>query len=132
MMASLTEIALSLFLAAFVAAVIALFINGSRPPQPLETEPPASAHPLANAVAAMLSPGVSILVFYLGVWTGFTNNRIFDAMIALPLVNGAYCGRRAFRVKSARLPVRLAALLAVVVCVPSALLFLLITIFGVG
>jgi hypothetical protein len=131
-MGTLQLIVVYVFFFAFVAALIALFIKGSRPPQPLETQPPATPHPFANAIVALISPGLSILVFYFGVWIQFTNNRIFDGMIALPLVIGAYCGRRAFRATGARRPVRLAGLLAVIVCVPFALLFLLITVFGVG
>ncbi|HXY02760.1 MAG TPA: hypothetical protein VEI49_04240 [Terriglobales bacterium] len=131
-MGTLPEIAGSVFVLAFFAALIALFIKESRPPQPLETQLPATPHAFANAVVALISPGISVLVFYFGVWIHFTNNRIFDGLIALPLVIGAYCGRRVFRATEARLPVRLAGLLAVIVCVPSALVFLLITVFGVG
>ena len=126
------EIALTVLLAGLFAAFIAVFIKGSRPPQPLETEPPTTSHALVNAILAILSPGISILVFYLGVWTKFTNNRIFDALIALPLACGAFSGRRAFRSKGARVPVRVVGLLAVIVCAPSAILFLVITVFGVG
>jgi hypothetical protein len=132
-MGTLQQIALTVFIAGFFALFITAFIKGSRPPQPLEeVEPPANSHALVNAVLAILSPGLSILVFYLGVWTNFTNNRIFDALITLPLACGAFSGRRAFRSKGARIPVRVAGLLAVIVCTPSALLFLVITIFGVG
>lgn len=131
-MDALQQIAASVFLAGVAAAFIALFIKGSRPPQPLETQPPMSSHASANAVMAITSPGISLLVFYLGVWNHFTNNRVFDGMIALPLVNGAYCGRRAFRTKDARRPVRAVGLLAVIICLPSALLFLFITVFGIG
>jgi hypothetical protein len=131
-MGTLPELAGSVFVVAFFAVLIALFIKGSRPPQPLETQTPATTHAFANAVVALISPGISVLVFYFGVWTHFTNNRIFDGLIALPLVIGAYCGRRVFRATEARLPVRLAGLLAVIVCAPSALVFLLITVFGVG
>jgi hypothetical protein len=131
-MGTLPEIAGSAFVLAFVVALVALFIKGSRPPQPLETQPPTTAHPFANAIVALISPGISVLVFYFGVWIHFTNNRIFDGLIALPLAIGAYCGRRVFRATEARLPLRLAGLLAVIVCVPSALVFLLITVFGAG
>jgi hypothetical protein len=131
-MGTLPEIVGSVFVLAFVAALIALFIKGSRPPQPVEPQPHATPHPLASAIVALIGPGISILVFYFGVWIHFTNNRIFDGLIALPLVIGAYCGRRAFRATEARLPVRLVGLLAVIMCVPSALLFLLITGLGVG
>jgi hypothetical protein len=131
-MDTLQQIALTVFIAGFFAVFIAAFIKGSRPPQPLEIEPPTNSRALANAVLAILSPGISILVFYLGVWTHFTNNRIFDALITLPLACGAFSGRRAFRSKSARVPVRVAGLLAVIVCTPSALLGLVIAIFGVG
>lgn len=130
-MSTLQEIVGSVFVAGVATAFSVLFIKGSRAPQPLETQPGVTEHPLANALVAIFSPGVSVLVFYLGVWIHFTNNRIFDATIALPLINGAYCGRRAFRVKSTRLSVRLAGFLAVIVCVPFALLFAFITIFGV-
>ncbi len=128
----LQEVAASVFLVGLASVFIALFIKGSRPPQPLETQPLTTSRPFANAIVAIISPGISTLVFYFGVWIHFTNNRVFDALIALPLVSGAYCGRRAFRAADARLPVRLAGLLGVIVCVPFALLFVLITIFGVG
>jgi hypothetical protein len=131
-MGTLPEIVGSVFVLAFVAALIALFIKGSSPPQPVEPQVHATPHPLASAIVALIGPGISILVFYFGVWIHFTNNRIFDGLIALPLVIGAYCGRRAFRATEARLPVRLVGLLAVIMCVPSALLFLLITGLGVG
>jgi hypothetical protein len=131
-MGTLPEIVGSVFVLSFVAALIALFIKGSRPPEPVETQPHATRQPLAIAIAALTSPGISILVFYFGVWIHFTNNRIFDGLIASPLVIGAYCGRRAFRATEAHLRVRLAGLLAVIVCVPSALVFLLITVLGVG
>jgi hypothetical protein len=131
-MSTLEEIALTVFLAGLFAAFIAAFIKGSRPPQALEIEPVTSSHAFANAVLAILSPGLSILVFYLGVWTKFTNNRVFDSLIALPLACGAFSGRRAFRSKSARIPVRVVGLLAVTICTPSAIVFLIITIFGVG
>jgi hypothetical protein len=130
-MGTLQEIAGSVFVVAFFAALVALFLKGSRPPQPLDTQPPATPHTFANAVVALVSPGISVLIFYLGIWIHFTNNRIFDGLIALPLVIGAYCGRRVFRATEARLPVRLAGLLAVIVCVPSALVFLLIIVVGV-
>jgi hypothetical protein len=131
-MGTLQQVAASVFLVGVAAAFIALFIKGSRPPQPLETQPPVTSHAPANAIVATISPGISILVFYLGVWIHLTNNRIFDALITLPLANGAYCGRRAFRSKDASVPVRALGLLAVIVCVPSALCFLFITIFGIG
>ena len=131
-MGALPEILGSVFVLALFAAIVALFIKGSRPPQPLETQPPATPHPFANAIVALISPGISVLVFYFGVWIHFTNNRIFDGLIALPLVIGAYRGRCVFRATEARLRLRLAGLLAVIVCVPSALVFLLITVFGVG
>jgi hypothetical protein len=129
---TLQQIAVSVFLVGLAAASIALFIKGSRPPQPLETQPPVNSHALTNAIVATISPGISILVFYLGVWTHFTNNRIFDALITLPLTNGAYCGRRAFRSKDASVPIRVLGLLSVIVCTPFAVCFLLITIFGLG
>ena len=131
-MGTLPEILGSVVVLALVTVLVALFIKGSRPPQPLEMQPPATSHPFANGIVALISPGISVLVFYFGVWIHFTNNRIFDGLIALPLVIGAYRGRRVFRATEARLPLRLAGLLAVIVCVPSALVFLLITAFGVG
>jgi hypothetical protein len=131
-MSTLDEIALYAFLVAFFVLFIAAFMKGSRPPQPLETEPPTTTLPSANAVAALLSPGVSILVFYLGVWIHFINNRIFDALICLPLICGTYFGRRAFQSKMAHMPVRVIGLLAVIVCMPFAILFLVMTIFGIG
>ena len=131
-MGTLQQIALTVFIAGFFGVFIAAFIKGSRPPLPLEIEAPTTSHALANALLAILSPGISILVFYLGVWTHFTNNRVFDALITLPLACGAFSGRRAFRSKGARVPVRVAGLLAAIVCTPSALLFLVITIFGAG
>jgi hypothetical protein len=131
-MGTLQEIAFATLFVGFLGALIVLFIKGSRPPQPLEIQPPVNSHPFANAVVAMLSPGISILVFYLGVWTHFTNNRLFDLLITLPLASGAYYGRRAYRPKGARVRVRVMGLLAVIVCVPAASLFLFITIFGVG
>ena len=130
-MGTLQEIVASVFLVGLAAAFIALFIKGSRPPQPLETQPPVNSHALTNAIVATISPGISILVFYLGVWTHFTNNRVFDALITLPLMNGAYCGRRAFRSKDTSVPVRALGLLAVIVCTPFAVCYLFITIFGV-
>lgn len=129
-MGTLTEIALSALLLLFLSAIIGLFIKGSRPPQPLEISSPTRRHALANATVAIFSPGASVLVFYLGVWIGFTNNPIFLLPMALPLVNGAYCGRRAFRSKGARVPVRAVGLLAVIVCVPSALCFFLFLVTG--
>jgi len=131
-MGTLQEIELAVLFAGLSAGSIAVFIKGSRPPQPLELQVPVNSHALANAVVAIFSPVISILVFYLGVWTNFTNNRLFDALITLPLANGAYCGRRAFRSKGARIPVRVLGLLAVIVCAPAAILFLFVTIFGVG
>ena len=131
-MGSVQEVAFAVLFAGLFAAFIAAFIKGSRPPQPLETEPSTNSHALADAVLALLSPGLSILVFYIGMWTDFTNNRIFDALITLPLACGAFGGRRAFRSKGARVPVRGMGLLAVIVCAPAAILGLVITIFGVG
>jgi hypothetical protein len=131
-MGILQEIGFSVLTAGVFASFIAAFIKGSRPPQPLEIQPPMNSHAVANAVVAILSPGISILIFYLGVRAHFTNNRLFDALITLPLINGAYCGRRAFRSKGTRVPVRLMGLLAVIICTPSAIVFLFITIFGVG
>lgn len=131
-MSTLDLIGMYAFLGASFALFIAAFIKGSRPPQPLQTEPSTTSRPVLNAVAAILSPGVSVLVGYLGIWIGFTNNRVFDALIMLPLACGAYLGRRAFQSKVARMPVRIAGLLAVIVCAPFAILFLVITIFGVG
>src|SRR4051812_17719307 len=93
---TLEEVGPGLFLLSMMGGLIAIFIKGSRPVQPLDTERSTSPHPLANALVAIFSPAISIAVFYLGVWTHFTNNRVFDLLIALPLVNGAYCGRRAF------------------------------------
>lgn len=118
--------------AGFIALIIAVFIKGSRPPQPVESPSDINRHPVGNAVLAILTLGISILVFYLGVWSGFTNDRVFDALITLPLVIGAFCGRRAFRSKSTIRLVRVLGLLAVIVCVPSAIAFLFVTIFGVG
>jgi len=129
---SLEEAGLGLFLLGVIAGLIAVFIKGSRPLQPLDADPPTTPYPLANALVAIFSPALSVLVFYLGVWTHFTNNRVFDLLIALPLINGAYCGRRAFRSTLARIPVRALGLLAIIVCIPGALVFLVITIFGVG
>ena len=131
-MGSMQEIALTVLFAGLFAAFIAAFIKGSRPPRPLETEPSTNSHALANAVLALLSPGLSVLVFYIGVWTNFTNNRIFDALVTLPLACGAFSGRRAFRSKGARVPVRVMGLLAVIVYSPSAILGLVITSFGIG
>ena len=131
-MGTLQEIELTVLLAGVCTGFIALFIKGSRPPQPLEIEPSSNSPALMDAVVAILSPLVSILVFYLGVWIHFTNNRLFDTLITLPLANGAYYGRRAVRSQSAGVSVRILGLLAVVVCAPAAILFLFITIFGVG
>lgn len=107
------------FFFAFFAAFIALFLRGSRP---------ATTHPFATAIVALISLGVSILVIFSAssAWMHF-DGRILDVMITLPLVIGALCGRRAFRATGARPPLRLAGLLAVIACVPFAFFFLLIT-----
>jgi hypothetical protein len=129
---TLEEIGGTVLFIGVMAGIIAAFVKGSRPVQPLGTEHRGSSNPVANALVAVFSPAISLLIFYLGVWIHFTNNRVFDLLIALPLVNGTYCGRRAFRSALATVPVRALGLLATIVCVPGALLFLFITIFGVG
>jgi hypothetical protein len=110
------------FFFAFFAAIIALFLKGSRP----------TTHLFAYAIVALISPGFSILMVYFSTWFHPERNPFFGGMVALPVLIGAYCGRRAFRATGARLPVRLAGLLAVIVCVPFAFLFLLITVLNLG
>ncbi len=126
------EIGLVVVFVAVMAGIIAAFVKGSRRVQPLATEHSGTSHPLTNALVAVFSPAISAFIFSFGVWLHFTNNRLFDLLVALPLVTGAYCGRRAFRSTQASVSVRALALLATIVCVPGALLFLFITFFGVG
>jgi len=111
------------FFFAFFAAMIALFLKGGRRP---------TTHPFAYAIVALISPGFSILMVYFSTWFHPESNAFFGGMVALPLLIGAYCGRRAFRATGTRRPVRLAGLLAVIVCVPFAFLFLLITVLNLG
>lgn len=129
---TLEEVGLVVVFIAVMAGIIVAFVKGSRPLLPLATERSSTSHPLTYAVVAVFSPALSALIFSFGVWVHFTNNRLFDLLVALPLVFGAYCGRRAFRSTLAAVPVRALGLLATIVCVPGALLFLFITIFGVG
>jgi hypothetical protein len=131
-MSLLDKISSFALVAGFIAVVVGLFLKGSRTPQPLEVKADVTRRPVWNMVTAILSPGVSVVVFYLGVRSGFTNNRIFDALITLPLVFGAFCGRRAFRSTGTTSVVRILGLVAVIVCAPSSIVFLFITIFGVG
>jgi integrase len=63
-----------------MVGLIAIFIKGSRPVQPLDTERSSSSRPLANGLVAIFSPAISVVVFYLGVWVHFTNNRLFDRL----------------------------------------------------
>lgn len=111
---------------AIAAALVALFLK--LPRQRLEAQRPATTHPFATAIVALISPGVSILVLVFDVrrWINF-DSRFLDIMITLPLVIGAFCGRRVFRATGVRRPVRLAGLLAVNECMPFALFFLLVT-----
>jgi len=128
----LAEVAGYAALAGLIALTVALWVKGSRLPQLLEIEPQETLYPVRTAAVALFCPALSVLVFCLGMSSGFTNNRVFDALITLPLAFGAIYGRRAFRAKWASSWVRGLGLIAMVVCVPSVILFSFITIFGVG
>ncbi len=131
-MGRIYEIVFTVMSLALLAGVILGFLKGSRPPQPIETVPTTNPQAFRDAIIAILAPGISILIFWVGVWIRFTNNRVFDALIAVPLICGAFYGRRAFRARNAAVAVRGLGVLAVIVCVQSALALSIITVFGVG
>ena len=60
----------------------------------------------------------------------FTNNRLFDVLVALPLAVGGYCGIVTSRSKEAHVIVRALGVLATIVCVPFALGMLIIAVLG--
>jgi uncharacterized membrane protein YagU involved in acid resistance len=87
---TLEEIGPMVVFVGLMGGIIAAFVKGSRRVQPPGPEHLGTSNPLANALVAVFSPAVSEVICYLGVWIHFTNNRLFDLLIALSLVKGAY------------------------------------------
>ena len=88
--------------------------------------------PPYKTLIALAAPFVAGAVSYAGIKMNFTNNRVFDGLIVLPLLFGAYFGISAFRARDSHFAMRLLALLAVIVCVLYGAVMLFITIFGLA
>jgi hypothetical protein len=117
----------------FISFPVAVFVIT---PQPRMFERVMTRHPVANSVLAMLCPGISTLVVYIGIETHFLdflfNKGRFSLLpVALPFVIGAFCGRAAFRAIGAPVIIQVVGVLGVIVCLPIALFILGVTFIGI-
>ena len=88
---------------------------------------------LDRAIVALLSSGLAILV---GAAISHSlihmNTRIFDGILACPLILGSYCGISALHEKRAAVTTRAVGLIGAIVCTPYAIMLTMAALLGLS
>ena len=88
---------------------------------------------LDRAIVSLLSPGLAILIAAsMSHWSDYSGTRVFDGVVAVPLLLGSYCGISALREKGAAVPTRAVGLLGAIVCTPYAMMLTVAALLGLS